>query len=148
MIDGVRPMALTAERIFERVCLRLVLEAKSSLVMTIHNGLSSFKQSSKWAFAKSIPAPALPSISWAEDVPPAALGAFSPSSAAMQRTAPGCKRVSSCSRINFFPENSNNNSEKERSNLNWEKDLSPSLTMRSPTHKPANRSSTIPGMSC
>jgi hypothetical protein len=58
------------------------------LVTTTHNGLSSFKQSSKWAFARSIPAPALPRISWAEDVPPAALGAFSPSSAAMHRTAP------------------------------------------------------------
>jgi hypothetical protein len=47
MIDGVRPVALTAERIFERVCLRLLLEAKSSLVTTMHNGLSNFKQSSK-----------------------------------------------------------------------------------------------------
>ena len=88
MIEGVRPVALTAERIFERVCLRLLLEARSSLVTTIHKGLSSFKQSSKWAFGRSIPAPALPRISWAEDVPPAAQGAFSPSSAAMQRTAP------------------------------------------------------------
>jgi hypothetical protein len=63
MINGIRPVALTAERIFERVCLRLLLEAKSSLVMTMHNGLSNFKQSSRWAFAKSMPAPALPSIS-------------------------------------------------------------------------------------
>lgn len=111
-MEGILPLALTAESILERVCLRLVLEAKSSFVITTAKGLSNFRQSSRCTFARSMPSPAcnrvstvwlihrlqcgpielcnwrhtVPSISCADEVPPVALGAFSPSSAATQST--------------------------------------------------------------
>ena len=55
--DGILPAAFTAVRIFERVCFRL-LDAKSNFVITIARGLSNFRQSSRWASARSIPTPA------------------------------------------------------------------------------------------
>jgi hypothetical protein len=61
---GVRPVALTAVSILERVCLRLLLlDTRSSLVIAITRGFSSFKQSSKCALARFMPAPADPRMS-------------------------------------------------------------------------------------
>lgn len=58
-MDGIRPVALIIESIFDRVCLKLVFEAKSSFVITTARGRSSFRHNSKCALPRSTPKPAV-----------------------------------------------------------------------------------------